>query len=723
MRTAQTFRTHRCVPTRALILALACVLSLTAGAQQFVQAGAGAIHPLPLPGDRVALLRADGDRVVVADLAAPPGATGPGPVDVRAADVISSFQGIVMPSLPMIREAMQALRSGDTVRLQVLRAGTVVPFEFAFEGPAMIVPGSASGSAGEPGEERTMAVPGGGGWNAAPGEEPTFVTDPGTGLLGEVGADEPGVSLAIADSAGTFTEVRGLASLELGVPMTAETLLPAASVTKVFTAFAIVTLAERGALSLDDDIQRHLPELQPRATPITVRHLLNHTSGFKDYTGLLSLTGWEFGDVVTREALMTLLARQSDLHFEPGTQHRYSNTNYFLLAEIVARASGDPFGDVVAQMALRPVGLERARVPGPGEVVAGRADGYRAGDDGFTRAATAEAAAGAGGLLATPSDLVAWGRALLAGRVGSDGVLAGMQEPGRLTDGSTIPYGAGLSESEFHGHRRLGHSGSMPGSASVLHLYPDDGLVVAVMANRDDVNVYEIAERVATQRLGVDTAMPSGGGGLPAGAMMITDEDFAGTDDAVTDDPDVARFAGRYRMEERGDDWVIEVEGGRVLLRLRDDLTGVPLVPQADGRYLFRPGRWLISFQEEGGEVTGLTLHLTEESVRRGDPRDVPGTRIVVRALTAAERAALTGEYFSEELGTVYRVLEAERQLWLEHPRLGRLALQHQVGDVFSLPGRSVARVEFRRDADGAVTGLNAEAYAWGANAAFERLR
>ena len=177
------------------------------------------------------------------------------------------------------------------------------------------------------------------------------------------GKDTPGCALAVVRDGGiAYSKGYGMASLEHGVPITPQTVFDIGSTAKQVTAAAVLLLAQDGKLSLDDDVRKHIPEIPDYGTPVTLRHLLHHTSGIRDYIALLQLGGVNFEDVATDADGLAAIARQKNLDFSPGDEHSYSNSGYFLLSLIVERASGKTLRDFAQERIFTPLGMTSTEI-------------------------------------------------------------------------------------------------------------------------------------------------------------------------------------------------------------------------------------------------------------------------------------------------------------------------------------------------------------------------
>ncbi|MGH7476975.1 MAG: serine hydrolase domain-containing protein [Longimicrobiales bacterium] len=315
----------------------------------------------------------------------------------------------------------------------------------------------------------------------------------------------PGAAVAVLkDGEIVLERGYGLAQLEHEVPITPATVFHVASVSKQFTAFAIALLAQRGELSLDDDVRTHLPELPDLGARVTLRHLIHHTSGVRDQWELLGMAGWRLDDVITKEHVLALMRRQRELNFPPGSEYSYSNMGYTLLAEVVERVGGMPFPEFLAEHVFRPLGMTRTHMHDDHEhIVPGRAYSYRGGpEDEWRNAVLSYANAGATSLFTTAGDLARWLRNYETAEVGGADAIAQMKQRGVLTSGDTIDYAFAIGRGEYRGRETWGHGGADAGfRAMVLHI-PEERLGVVVLSNVAPFDPGGMAQRVADVWLG-----------------------------------------------------------------------------------------------------------------------------------------------------------------------------------------------------------------------------
>jgi CubicO group peptidase (beta-lactamase class C family) len=305
----------------------------------------------------------------------------------------------------------------------------------------------------------------------------------------------PGLSLAVVRN-GEVVKVQGygLANVELNVPATAETVYSSGSVGKQFTSAAVMLLVEDGKIGLDDPIRKYLDDAPEAWNDITVRHLLTHTSGIKDYTAQLNLRK----DYSDRE--LVEVAGKNKLDFPPGEQWRYSNTGYALVGVIIKKASGKFYGDILQERVFQPLGMATARIHSEADIIPNRAAGYRLVGGKLknqeyvspTLNQTAD-----GSLVFSVLDMAKWDAGLYTEKVLKKSSLEQSWTPVTLKDGRTFPYGFGWALGDFRGHKLIEHGGAWLGFQTHIARYVDDKLTVIALANLVGSNPTGIAHGVA----------------------------------------------------------------------------------------------------------------------------------------------------------------------------------------------------------------------------------
>lgn len=456
--------------------------------------------------------------------------------------------------------------------------------------------------------------------------------------------DSPGCAAgALRDGEFVFRGAYGMANLEHGAPLTADSVFRMASVSKQFTAAAVLRAEDRGLLSLEDPIRRHLPELPAWAEPVRIRHLIHHTSGIRDYLVVMALAGRGDDAHYTDEDVLAALRRLERLNFEPGTEYLYSNSGYWLLGQLIERVSGKTLREFAAEQLFGPLGMEATHFHDRHrELVPGRATGYRprpeAEGGGFERNQTTLEMVGDGGLYTSVRDLRHWERMFLDPDFLGPRFAERLVEPGRLADGSPQDYAGGLSLGEYRGLRTVSHGGGFVGFRTYSLRLPDFRFAVFVLCNAANADPGALARRVADHFLA--PAPPSRA--RPAAP------------DPPAADPahETAILPGRFWEPASASLASIEAR--------RDEAPGV-------GFSLVRGGVRL-PLRSEGGALTATSgdalLRLTAREdgfvLRQRGQRDFRYLRVSPRAPSPDARSRLLGSYTSRELGVTYEVARAE---------------------------------------------------------------
>lgn len=314
-------------------------------------------------------------------------------------------------------------------------------------------------------------------------------------------ADGPGAAVIITRGGRTiYAGGRGLADVEARRAITPETVFRLASITKQFTAAAILQLVQEGRISLDDPISRFFPDFPQPGASATVRQLLNHTSGIQPYTGWTEETNRPH-----TTAEMIALFRDLPPQTPPGQAWKYNNSGYVLLGAIIEKMTGKSWHQAIEERVARPLGLRTIGYGLEREAEAAIARGYKFSDGAVQPAQRIDFAHAGGALVGTVRDLARWNQALHGGRVVSPELYRAMTSPAPLPGGRTRPYGFGLELGEIRGRSTLGHGGGMPGVGARSIYVPSEDLFVAVLTNYDDnpdASPSSLARRLAALALG-----------------------------------------------------------------------------------------------------------------------------------------------------------------------------------------------------------------------------
>ena len=402
--------------------------------------------------------------------------------------------------------------------------------------------------------------------------------------------DSPGCAVAIfQDGKITYERGYGMASLEHDVPITPDTVFYAGSVSKQFTAMAAALAIQKGRLTADDPIRKWLPELPAYADAITVRHLVHHTSGLRDYNTLLSIAGRRGDEAYDNATVLRMTARQTGLNFPPGTEYLYSNTGYTLLATIVERATKTPFADWADSQIFTPLGMRITHFhTDTGRLVKWRAMAYgRLGDGTYRLDTPSNERAGAGGLYTNVRDLLKWDENFYTAKVGGAQLIEDVQTPGRRKNGEALTYAWGLMVGSYRGARIVEHSGSLGGYRAHTLRFPQHHTSVVALCNLGSANPGARARRVADVLLGSRLTPPS-----PA-PNASNQGGNRGRGDGSPADPKVdaasyAAYAGTYHSDEIDSTFTLTVSEGRLMLQRDTDAEPAMMQPTAPGSFRAR---------------------------------------------------------------------------------------------------------------------------------------
>ncbi len=492
--------------------------------------------------------------------------------------------------------------------------------------------------------------------------------------------DSPGCALGVVrNGAFVYEKGYGMGSLELGVPLTPQSVFYMGSVSKQFTAASVVLAAEQGFLSLDDDIRKYVPEIPAYEKPITLREMLHHTSGLRDVLGLLALSGRNFEDVHPTPELLDLLSRQKTLNFSPGDEYLYSNTNYFLMSVVIQRATGKPLSAFAEENIFKPLGMTHTRFYDDHTViVAGRVPAYAPREGGGFRVewSTNFDKIGDGGLLSSVDDLLLWDRNFYENRLGKGTLLKELQTKGVLNNGKTIEYALGLNISRYRGLPIVAHNGALFGYRTALLRFPEQRFSVICLCNLGSADPGRLVEQVA---------------GIYLEAQLAPE---ATTEKTTAEQQDPHVWVGSYWEAESHAVYKVTVEGSDLAL------LGQHLVPVGPGRYRLGLSTE-VQFDSAGGGEPRFTV-LYPDSKPRAFQRIQP-------AIPAAEQLAqYVGEYQSSELQATYKFAAKDGKLTLSAGWQEPVILEPSVRDEFQAPfGAAGSAVVFRRDAAGHVTGCD----------------
>ena len=501
--------------------------------------------------------------------------------------------------------------------------------------------------------------------------------------------DTPGAVVGVIKGGKlVFVKGYGAADLTYGMPFTPETPTNIGSSSKQFTGFALALLASRGKLSLSDPVQKYIPELKDfgGGTPITVRHLLTHTTGYREFINTLIIEGRQVleGDYIAPDEVIKVINRQPKLQNAVGAEFNYNNSAFALATIVLERVTGRPFSEWMRDEVFLPLGMTRTWVrKNPGQIIPGRSIGYIPGDGGFVEVRDLYGSAGAGGIHTTPGDVAKWMHNFKTGQLGGPAVIKEMTTSFVLNDGKPSNYGYGVFLDSTRGLRRWQHGGNDVAHSSTFVYYPDLDAGFVVFSNYQGVPG-GIANVVADAFFGQYMTTPqrataAGGPAVDVPAAVLR------------------RYAGKYEMTTLGG-LLLTVELKERQLQLQvPGQPALPLKPTSMTAFEVVGAPAKITFNAAAdGTVDGITFEQGGQH---------PGKRVVEKP--TVDLATFAGRYFSEELETFYDLSVEDGKLVIRHRRFGPVPLTYTTTDTFSgtLP---VSQIVFKRDAEGKITGFEA---------------
>ena len=427
----------------------------------------------------------------------------------------------------------------------------------------------------------------------------------------------PGCAVAVyQDGRILLAKGYGSANLEYGVPITPATPFIVGSVSKQFTAAAIALLVEEKRLALTDDVRKYVPELADHGTPITIDHLVHHTSGLRDWWELVELAGLRFDDTYAVPDVLEMTARQRGLNFTPGERYLYSNTGYLVLGIVVQRVTGQSLRDFAAERIFGPLMMADSHYQDDHtQPVRGRAYAYSPVAGGrYAINVWNNDLVGQGGVMTTVVDLAKWDENFSTGRVGGAGFLKRQLERGRLNAGTTISYAFGVEVGTYRGLDLVEHTGSTGGYRAVLTRFPKQKTSIAALCNVTDAAPATLAHRVADYLLRDAFTAPAPP--VPATAGATGDRQGSAEVSVQLSAAALENLAGRYYSDELNATYEITVSGSTLTLKrpravpatltardavtLRGSVGTLRFMVGSDGR----PG----SFVMDAGRVQNLTF-------------------------------------------------------------------------------------------------------------------
>jgi len=432
-------------------------------------------------------------------------------------------------------------------------------------------------------------------------------------LFSRYGPERPGAAVrVIRDERVVFAGEYGMAHLEDPAPITPETRFAIGSNSKQFTAFAIALLARQGRLDLDADVHEYVPDVPDFGVPITIRQLLHHQSGLRDWVHPFFIAGYNSSDKIDFDTVLEFLRRQRKLNFAPGTKYMYSNTGYVLLAEVVSRVTGAPYADWMREHVFAPLGLSSTLVrESYRDFIPHFAESYEPdGDGGYGRRPHNLTAYGSCCIVMTVDDLATWARNLVTRDVEGEVVAKMEQDVIPIAEWDRlVGYGYGLLRLDYHGHTGLFHSGQWVGFKSAVLVVPEEGFAVVALGNAgSSINLHEWD--ILDLYLGNRSP-----GSPPAVAEGDRKDGGAGAEEAAApwtpDEGALREYVGTYYSRELETTLRFEIKGDRLTARQIRWGGAVGFTPVRPDQFRADAEISLAQFIRDGARITAVQIDVS----------------------------------------------------------------------------------------------------------------
>lgn len=501
----------------------------------------------------------------------------------------------------------------------------------------------------------------------------------------------PGGAIAVLSSnSAIYKNCFGTMDVEHNLKVNENTLFDLASVAKQFTAFAIMLLEQEGKLNLDEDIKMYLTNLPDYEHKITIRHLLQHTSGVASTDWLRIMIGSSFDEVWSHNNEIKLLKQYSQLNFKPNTQHVYSNGGYSFLASIVEEVSGMAFGDFLNQRIFKPLGMETALVNAyPSQKLVNNAHGYKINEGEVVKvSSTTDYSYGSGNIWASLNDMVKWGQNFFAPKVGNAEMINRITSKyNTLENGDSITYTYGFFVRKYKGIKVVEHQGGLPGFRNYFLLFPNDNLIIVASFNNESINARGIVNGIADILL----------------ADRVVEQPSKPRVEVDTNIDLAKRFAGTYELAD-GMELTFRVEQDTFWLVLPDQ-DKFQLFAEDDYNFFLKAFNAQCTFTKtENGEATQMAWHQSG--------RTFNGSRFGERVeLSIEEIKQFAGRYIHRDLNMEYPITFNDGKLYVHTPStfkkyfdIDKLELTHMSGDKFTT--NRLGTLVFTRDERNNVNGF-----------------
>lgn len=501
------------------------------------------------------------------------------------------------------------------------------------------------------------------------------------------GHNTPGAGVAvILNKNVVYKKCFGMASMEFDIPFTSSTVFDIASLSKQFTGMAAAKLIQQGKHSMEDDIHNTIPEVPNFGKKITIGHLVYHTSGIRNWWGPLVLAGYDGNDAISFKQIMKFIQNQESLNFTPGEEFLYSNTGYNLLAETIARITGQSFSEWMKENIFDPLGMKNSFICDDHQmIIKNKAFAYAKEKKTYKSLKNGLSAPGSSSLYTTLDDLIKWILYFESEKDEDLEIFSLMYRQGTLNNGEHISYAFGNFIGSYKGLKTLSHSGSWNGYCSMLTRFPEQNFAVIILSNLKDFalpwRIYRITDLFLSEYFAADNSKQENN------PKEISKKDLNINPKKLKD------YIGFYRLRKNSL-FEISMVGTDLMAQYTNELK-YRMIPESEDRFWVEAYKEYLIFQKnEKGKVT----HLVCEGKKYLKGEFVTPTRESLKEYL--------GDYYSKELGTVYTIALREDNLVAEHFKNVAVNLNPSFPDIFEGDQWWMSEVEFSRNDQKKISGF-----------------
>lgn len=480
-----------------------------------------------------------------------------------------------------------------------------------------------------------------------------------------------------------FSKAYGLANISYNIPNDKETVFNTGSVSKQFTAMGIVLLQLEGKLSIDDDIHKYLPELNDFGKPITIRHLLHHTSGLRSSPELFGLAGWRDGDAILNEDVYRYLYKQVDLNFEPGSEYMYSNSGYILLAKIIESITKQDFKSWMKEKIFQPLKMNSTFIEEEYLKINTKiASSYaETGPSVFQSVENTDLSYGASNVYSTTSDILNWAKNFSQAPSEWQKAFTMLKTLDTMDNGKKNNYAFGIFLDDFFGNERVQHTGAVAGFRSIMYSYPVENLEIVILSNFTTNQLFKMADQISQ---------------LFLENKSIVNKNKFSINPVKLSSEGLKKHEGMYWNDIDNYSRKIYIENDTLWYLRTNNNKKSHLIPISEHEFQMSGinEKLIISFDKNTGKMNMITADNSITTFEKYDDK----------AHTIKDLQDYTGTFYSPELETYYTISLKGDKLFGYHNRFSEFEIQTLKKDVLNWGGMAISK--YKRNKNGDVIGF-----------------